>query len=68
MSLEDFSAEEHRKLLGAEEKYGAAWVNAYEATLLLSNLVMILVITCDLFFRFFSQVKKYHTLSNVASP
>ncbi|MCU1483119.1 MAG: hypothetical protein JWQ19_3905 [Subtercola sp.] len=67
MSLEDFSAQEHEKLLEAEGKYGIAWINAYDATLLLSNLVEIPVVTCDLFFRFFSQVKKYHTLSIVSS-
>jgi hypothetical protein len=67
MSLEIFSAEEHQRLVDAESRYGNAFVNAYNATILLSNLMMWPVIDCDLFIRFYSQMKKYHTLSVVSA-
>jgi hypothetical protein len=37
MSLEIFSAEEHQKLVGAERRYGNAFINAYNTTILLSK-------------------------------
>jgi hypothetical protein len=40
MSLEQFSAKEHQKVLDAEAKYGDAFINAYNATILVSNLMM----------------------------
>jgi hypothetical protein len=67
MSLEIFSAEEHQKLVGAERRYGNAFINAYNTTILLSNLMMWPVVDCDLFIRFYSQMKKYHTLSIVST-
>lgn len=67
MSLEIFSAEEHQRLADAESRYGNAFVNAYNTTILLSNLMMWPVIDCDLFIRFYSQMKKYHTLSVVST-
>jgi hypothetical protein len=67
MSLETYSAEEHARLLAAEERYGDAFVNAYNVTILLSNLVLWPTGPVDLFFRFYSQVKEYHSLSIVSS-
>lgn len=67
MSLETYSAEEHAKLLAAEERYGNAYINAYNVTILLSDLVLWPTLPIDLFLRFYSQVKKYHTLSVVSS-
>jgi hypothetical protein len=67
MSLELFSAEEHQRLVDAESKYGNAFVNAYNTTILLSNLMMWPVVDCDLFIRFYSQMKKYHTLSVIST-
>jgi hypothetical protein len=62
-----YSAEEHQKLLDAEDKYGNAFVNAYNASMMLSNIVMWPVNACDLFIRFYSQVKKYHVLSMIST-
>jgi hypothetical protein len=67
MSLENFSAEEHQKLVDAEQKYGNAFINAYNTTILVSNLMMWPVIDCDLFIRFYSQMKKYHSLSVIST-
>jgi len=67
LSLFDYSAQEHEKLLAAEDRYGNAFVNAYNTTILLSNLMLWPVAPCDLFIRFYSQVKKYHTLSVISS-
>jgi hypothetical protein len=67
MSLELFSAEEYQRLVDAESKYGNAFVNAYNSTILLSNLIMWPVRGCDLFIRFYSQMKKYHRLSVVST-
>ncbi len=39
MSLETYS-KEHARLLAAEERYGNAFVTAYNVTILLSNLVL----------------------------
>jgi hypothetical protein len=67
MSLEIFSADEHQKLIDAERRYGNAFVNAYNTTTLLSNLMRWPIVDCDLFIRFYSQMKKYHTLSVVST-
>jgi hypothetical protein len=67
MSLLAFSEEEHARLLAAEDRSGNAFVNAYNVAILLSNLVLWPTRTIDLFFRFYSQVKKYHSLSIVSS-
>lgn len=67
MRLELLSAEEHQKLVDAERKYGNAHVNAHNTTILLSNLMMWPIIDCDLFIRFYSKMKKYHTLSVVST-
>jgi hypothetical protein len=63
MSLLKFSETEHQLLKDAAAKYGAAWANAEDVTLTLSNVVQIPIVPCDAFLRFYSQVKKYHTLS-----
>jgi DUF917 family protein len=62
-----YSAEEHQKLLDAEDKYGNAFVNAYNTSIMLSNIVMWPIISCDLFIRFYSQMKKYHVLSMIST-
>lgn len=49
------------------DKYGNAFSNAYDSTLLFSDLVMMPVTDCELFFRFYSQAKKYHTLSIIST-
>lgn len=67
MSLLDYSAEEHAKLLAADDRYGNAYINAYNVTILLSDLVLWPTAPIDLFLRFYSQVKKYHTLSVISS-
>jgi hypothetical protein len=67
LSLLDYSAQEHEKLLAADNRYGNAFVNAYNTTILLSNLMLWPVVPCELFIRFYSQVKKYHALSVVSS-
>lgn len=67
MSLLDYSVQEHEKLLAADDRYGNAFVNAYNVTILLSNLMLWPVLPCDLFIRFYSQVKKYHALSVLSS-
>jgi hypothetical protein len=63
MSLDLFSAQEHQMVMEAADKYGAFYVNAYNTTILLSNMVMWPVVDCDLFLRFLSQMKKHHSLS-----
>jgi hypothetical protein len=67
MSLAEFSAQEHRMLTEAASRYGSAWANAYDVTMTLSNVVMFPIIPCDLFLRFYSQMKKYHTLSVIST-
>lgn len=67
MSLELFSADEHQKLVDAERRYGNAFINAYNTTILVSNIMMWPIIDCDLFVRFSSQMKKHHTLSIVST-
>ncbi|MEW6641718.1 MAG: hypothetical protein AB1586_14535 [Pseudomonadota bacterium] len=67
MNLEIFSAEKHQRLVDAESRYENVFVNAYNTTILLSNLMMWPVLDCDLFIRFYSQMKKYHTLSVVST-
>ena len=64
MSLDEFSAEEHARVVGGESRYGGFYVNAYNVTLLLSNLMTWPIDDdAEMFMRFYSQVKKYHTLS-----
>jgi hypothetical protein len=63
MSLESLSAEEHQMILDAERRFGPYYVNAYNTTILLSKIVMWPVTDCDVFLRFLSQMKKYHTLT-----
>jgi hypothetical protein len=67
LSLFDYSAQEHEKLLAAEGCYGNAFVNAYNTMILLSNHIPWPVAPCQLFIRFYSQMKKYHTLSVISS-
>jgi hypothetical protein len=67
VSLLEYSAEEDARLAAADERYGSAYINAYNVTILLSDLVLWPTLPIDLFLRFYSQVKKYHTLS-VVSP
>lgn len=61
--LNGYSAQEHERVIDAERRYGNAYVNAYNTTILLSNIMMWPVTNCDVFIRFLSQVKKYHSLS-----
>jgi hypothetical protein len=63
MSLNDYSAQEHQRVIDAERRYGDFYVNAYKTTLLLSNIMMWPVTDCEIFIRFLSQLKKYHSLS-----
>jgi hypothetical protein len=67
MSLAEYSAEEHRMVIDAERRYGNFYVNAYNATILLSNIMMWPVTECDIFIRFLSQLKKYHSLSLIST-
>lgn len=67
MNLYVYSADEHQKLLDAEARYGNAFVNAYNTSMMLSNIVMWPLNACDLFIRFYSQMKKYHALSMLSS-
>ncbi|NHN92439.1 hypothetical protein [Acetobacter sicerae] len=67
MSLDQFSVEEHQKVLDAEKNYGNAFTNAYNTTIFVSNLMIWPITSCDLFIRFYSQMKKYHTLSVVST-
>ena len=50
MSLEQFSTEEHQKLLNAGAKYGDAFINTYNMTILVSNL-MIWSVSCHVGWR-----------------
>jgi len=63
MGLDGYSAIEHDRVLAAEQRYGKFYVNAYLTTILLSNIMMWPVTDCEMFIRFLSQVKKYHSLS-----
>src|ERR1700733_13076315 len=67
MSIDAYSAEEHQRVIDAEQQYGDYYVNAYNATIMLSNIMMWPVSDCDIFIRFLSQVKKYHTLSMIST-
>lgn len=67
MSLLLYSADEHQKLVDAERRYGNSFVNAYNATIMLSKIMVWPIVACDLFIRFYSQIKKYHTLSLVST-
>jgi hypothetical protein len=67
MSIDAYSAEEHQRVIDAEHRYGDYYVNAYNATIMLSNIMMWPVSDCDVFIRFLSQLKKYHTLSLIST-
>jgi hypothetical protein len=67
MNLDDYSAEEHQMVIDAERRYGDYYVNAYNATIMLSNIMMWPVSDCDVFIRFLSQLKKYHALSLIST-
>jgi hypothetical protein len=67
MSLKVFSASEHEMVIDAERRYGDYFLHACNTTILLSNIMMWPIIDCDLFIRFLSQMKKYHTLSVLAT-
>ena len=67
MSLTPFFEEEFQRVIDAENRYGNFYVNAYNATIMLSNIMMWPVIDCDIFIRFLSQMKKYHTLSMIST-
>src|ERR1700723_2737463 len=67
MTIDAYSAEEHQRVIDAEQRYGDYYVNAYNATIMLSNIMMWPVSDCDLFIRFLSQLKKYHTLSLIST-
>jgi hypothetical protein len=63
MSIESFSIDEHEMVLRAKGRYGEFFSNALDVTLLLSNIMMWPTTDCDIFIRFLSQMKTYHTLS-----
>jgi hypothetical protein len=63
MTIDAYSAEEHQRVIDAEQRYGDYYVNAYNATIMLSNIMMWPVSDCDIIIRFLSQLKKYPTLS-----
>lgn len=67
MTIDAYSAEEHQRVIDAEQRYGDYYVNAYNATIMLSNIMMWPVSDCDIFIRFLSQLKKYHTLSLIST-
>jgi hypothetical protein len=67
MSLNALSADEHQMVIDAERRYGNYYVNAHNTTIMLSNIMMWPLIDCDLFIRFLSQMKKYHTLSVIST-
>src|ERR1035437_2421810 len=67
MSLSGYSAQEHERVINAERRYGNFYVNAYNTTLLLSNIMMWPVTDCEIFIRFLSQLKKYHSLSLIST-
>jgi hypothetical protein len=54
MSIDAYSAEEHQRVIDAEHRYGDYYVNAYNATIMLSNIMMWPVSDCDVFIRFLS--------------
>jgi hypothetical protein len=58
--LDGYSAQEHERVLDAERRYGNAYVNAYNTTIILSNIMMWPITDCEIFIRFLSQMKKYH--------
>jgi hypothetical protein len=55
--------EERQMIVDAEKTYGRYYVNARQASLVLSNLVSRNTVNCEMFMRFFTQVKKFHTLA-----
>jgi hypothetical protein len=67
MNLNDYSAKEHRMVIDAEQRYGKFYVNAYNTTILLSNIMLWPVRDCEMFIRFLSQMKKYHSLSLIST-
>src|SRR3984893_4931195 len=67
MSLSAYSAEEHQRAVDAESRYGNYYVTAYNSTILLSNIMMWPLIDCEIFIRFLSQLKKYHSLSLIST-
>ena len=67
MSIDAYSAEEHQRVIDAEQQYGDYYVNAYNATIMLSNIMTWPVSDCDVFMRFLSQLKKYRTLPLISS-
>ncbi|RAS29790.1 hypothetical protein [Paraburkholderia bryophila] len=66
MSIEEFSNIEHQMVLDAEERYGDFFTTTREISLLLSNIMTWPTKDCDIFIRFFSQMKKSHMLSLIA--
>jgi hypothetical protein len=67
MSLTPLFEEEFQRVMEAENRYGNFYVNAYNATIMLSNIMRWPVSDCDIFIRFLSQMKKYHTLSMIST-
>jgi hypothetical protein len=67
MRLELFSAEGHQMLVDAERRFGNAYINADNTTILLSNPMMWPVVDCDPFIKFYSQQQKYHALSVIST-
>src|SRR6266702_6023019 len=62
MSIETYSLQEHVMVTEAETRYGEFLVNARDTTYLLSNIMQWPTKDCDIFIRFLSQMKKYHTM------
>lgn len=67
MSIDVFSATEHQMVVDAEHRYGDFYVNAHDASIMLSNVMMWPITDCDIFIRFLSQMTKYHTLSMIST-
>jgi hypothetical protein len=63
MNILTIADEERQMIVDAEAKYGRYYVNARQASLVLSNLVSKNTVNCEMFMRFFTQVKKFHTLA-----
>ncbi|MGC5749879.1 hypothetical protein J4P41_14845 [Gluconobacter sp. NFX36] len=63
LDLFRYSEMEHEKILSAEEDYGNSFINCYNSTIALSDLVYVPTKSLHLFFTFYSQLKKYHSLA-----
>ena len=67
MDLFRYSEIEHEKLISAEEDYGNSFINCYNSTIILSDLVYFPTRELYLFLSFYSQLKKYHSLAMLSA-